>query len=181
MAGTRSGIAASYGLRPRENGVVKTEDIDQLRRQLVEMLDARGAHMPFEPAVADFPAGALNQVVPNGIYTPWHLLEHIRIAQRDILDFCRDPKYVEPRSMAEYWPASAAPPGPEGWDESVAAFRADREAIRKIAREGDLFSAVPRGTGQTFLREVVLVADHNAYTLGQLVVLRRLLGIWPRG
>ena len=80
--------------------------------------------------------------------------------------------------MAEYWPASAAPPTAKAWDESVAAFRGDREAMKRIALDHDLFAAIPHGTGQTYLREVVLLADHNAYTLGQLVVLRRLLGIW---
>ena len=82
--------------------------------------------------------------------------------------------------MAEYWPASVAPPTPEAWEESVAGFRADLEDMKRFVREANLFAAVPRGTGQTFLREVVLLADHNAYTLGQLVVLRRLLGIWER-
>lgn len=104
----------------------------------------------------------------------------MRLAQRDILDFCRDPGYVEPKSMAEYWPASAAPPTSRAWEESVADFRGDREAMKRIARDLDLFAAIPQGTGQTYLREIVLLADHNAYTLGQLVVLRRLLGIWTQ-
>ncbi len=156
------------------------EKLEELRGQLARLLDWEDAHVGFDAVIDGIPP-ELRGAQPEGLpYSSWQLLEHMRRTQRDILDFCRDPRYVEPRSMAEYWPASAASPGPEAWDESVAAFRADREAIRKIAREGDLFSAVPRGAGQTFLREVVLVADHNAYTLGQLVVVRRLLGIWQR-
>ena len=154
------------------------KELNGLRDLLERLLDWEDAHVGFDAVIAGIPP-ELRGALPKGLpYSAWQLLEHMRLTQRDILDFCRDPGYVEPRSMAEYWPASAEPPAPEAWDNSVAAFRADREAIQKIAREGDLFSAVPRGTGQTFLREVVLVADHNAYTLGQLVVLRRLLGIW---
>jgi hypothetical protein len=156
------------------------DELEELRDLLARLLDWEDAHVGFDAVIVGIPA-ELRGKQPEGLpYSAWQLLEHMRLAQRDILDFCRDPGYVEPRSMAAYWPPSAAPPSSESWDESVAAFRSDREAIRKIARDGDLFSAVPRGTGQTFLREVVLVADHNAYTLGQLVVLRRLLGIWRR-
>jgi hypothetical protein len=154
------------------------EKLEELRDLLARLLVWEDAHVGFDAVIAGIPP-ELRGARPNGLpYSAWQLLEHMRLAQRDILDFCRDPGYVEPHSMAEYWPASAEPPAPEAWDQTVAAFRADREAIGKIAREGDLFSAVPQGSGQTFLREVVLVADHNAYTLGQLVVLRRLLGIW---
>ena len=157
------------------------KELEELRGLLARLLDWEDAHVGFDAVIAGIPP-KLRGTQPEGLpYSAWQLLEHMRLTQRDILDFCRDPGYVEPRSMAAYWPASAAPPSPEAWDRSVAAFRADREAIQKIAREGDLLSAVPRGTGQTFLREVVLVADHNAYTLGQLVVLRRLLGIWKEG
>lgn len=154
------------------------EKLEELRDLLARLLVWEDAHVGFDAVIDGIPP-ELRGARPNGLpYSAWQLLEHMRLTQRDILDFCRDPGYVEPRSMAEYWPASAEPPAPEAWDQTVAAFRADREAIGKIAREGDLFSAVPQGSGQTFLREVVLVADHNAYTLGQLVVLRRLLGIW---
>ena len=154
--------------------------IEDLRDLLVRMLDWEDAHVGFDAVIAGIPP-ELRAARPQGLpYSAWQLLEHMRLTQRDIFDFCRDPGYVEPRSMAEYWPGSAAPPTPEAWDRSVAEFRSDREAIQRIAREGDLFSAVPRGSGQTYLREVVLVADHNAYTLGQLVVLRRLLGTWTR-
>ena len=159
---------------------VGMERLDDLRKLLTGLLDWEDAHVGFDSVIDGIPTG-LRAAQPQGLpYSAWQLLEHMRLAQRDILDFCRDPNYVEPKSMAEYWPPSSAPPTSEAWDESVAGFRRDLEAMKRIAREGDLFAAVPQGTGQTYLREIVLLADHNAYTLGQLVVVRRLLGIWKR-
>jgi hypothetical protein len=156
------------------------EKLEDLRSLLMRLLDWEDAHVGFDAVIDGIPP-KLRAMQPPGLpYSAWQLLEHLRLTQRDILDFCRDPDYMEPRSMAEYWPPSAAPFTPDAWDESVAAFRDDREAMKRIAQGFDLFAAVPRGTGQTYLREVVLLADHNAYTLGQLVVLRRLLGIWTR-
>ncbi len=156
------------------------EKLEELRGLLARLLEWEDAHVGFDAVIDGIPP-KLRATQPPGLpYSAWQLLEHLRLTQRDILDFCRDPEYVEPRSMAEYWPPSAASPTPEAWDESVAAFRDDRDAMKRIAQELDLFAAVPRGTGQTYLREIVLLADHNAYTLGQLVVLRRLLGIWTR-
>jgi hypothetical protein len=156
------------------------EKIEELRNQLGRLLDWEDAHVGFDAVIDRIPP-KLRATQPPGLpYSAWQLLEHLRLTQRDILDFCLDPNYVEPRSMAEYWPPSEAPPTPDAWDKSVAAFRDDREAMKRITQELNLFAAVPRGTGQTYLREIVLLADHNAYTLGQLVVLRRLLGIWTR-
>jgi len=156
------------------------EKLEDLRSLLARLLDWEDAHVGFDAVIDGIPPDLRAKQPPGLPYSAWQLLEHLRLTQRDILDFCRDPDYVEPRSMAEYWPPSAAPPTPEAWDESAAAFRDDREAMKRIAQELDLFVVVPRGTGQTYLREIVLLADHNAYTLGQLVVLRRLLGIWTR-
>ena len=151
-----------------------------LRDQLVRLLDWEDAHVGFEAVIAGIPP-EVRGTQPQGLpYSAWQLLEHLRLCQRDILEFCRYPGYVDPKSMAEYWPASAAPPTAKAWEESVAGFRDDLEEMKRLVREGDLFAAIPRGTGQIFLREVVLLADHNAYTLGQLVILRRLLGIWER-
>ena len=151
-----------------------------LREHLRKLLDWEDAHVGFEAVIEGIPP-EVRGAQPRGLpYSAWQLLEHLRLCQRDILEFCRNPGYVDPKSMAEYWPASVAPPTPEAWEESVAGFRADLEDMKRFVREANLFAAVPRGTGQTFLREVVLLADHNAYTLGQLVVLRRLLGIWER-
>ena len=154
------------------------EKLDVLRDHLARLLDWEDAHLGFDVVIEGIPP-QLRGAQPRGLpYSAWQLLEHLRLCQRDILDFCREPDYVDPHSMEEYWPEAASPPTPEAWDRSVADFRADREALKKLAGEIDLFAVVPRGTGQTYLREIVLVADHNAYTLGQLVVLRRLLGNW---
>ena len=156
-------------------------EIEVLRSHLERLLDWEDAHVGFEAVIEGIPP-EVRGAQPRGLpYSAWQLLEHLRLCQRDILEFCRNPNYVDPKSMAEYWPATAAPPSPRAWDESVAAFRDDRESMKRIARDTDLFAAVPRGTGQTYLREIVLLADHNAYTLGQIVVLRRLLGIWTKG
>jgi hypothetical protein len=104
----------------------------------------------------------------------------MRICQWDILEFCRNPNYVE-LAYENYWPATVAPPSTAAWDESIAVFRRDREALKVLASDSsiDLFAAIPHGSGQTYLRELVLVADHNAYHVGQLVLVRRLLGVWP--
>jgi hypothetical protein len=156
------------------------ERLEELRGQLARLLDWEGAHVGFEAVIEGIPPELRGKQPPGLPYSAWQLLEHMRLAQRDILDFCRDPDYVEPKSMAAYWPGTVAPPSSGAWKESVSKFREDREAMKRLARDRDLFAAVPNGTGQTYLREIVLLADHNAYTLGQLVVLRRLLGIWDR-
>jgi uncharacterized damage-inducible protein DinB len=153
---------------------------DSLREHLRKLLDWEDAHVSFDSAVKDVPE-AVRGIVPDGsAHSPWQLLEHLRICQLDILDFCRNPKYVEV-PMEAYWPKTVAPPSARAWDESVAAFRRDRDDLKKLAadRALDLFARIPHGTGQTYLRELLLVADHNAYHVGQLVALRRRLGIWP--
>lgn len=118
---------------------------------------------------------------PSGLpYSPWQLLEHVRLAQRDILDFCRNPSYSAPGWPADYWPAEPAPPGASAWRRSVAAFRDDRASLVRLIADPEIdpYATIPWGEGQTYLRELLLVADHNAFHLGQLVVLRRLLGAW---
>jgi uncharacterized damage-inducible protein DinB len=156
---------------------------EALREQLARLLTWEDAHAGLERAVADLPA-ELRGVRPEGLpYSAWELLEHLRRTQRDILDFCRDPDYQEPESMAVYWPTGPEPRSADAWDESVRACLADREGLRALALDPsvDLFARVPVGSGQTFLRELVLVADHSAYHVGQLVALRRLLGAWSGG
>ena len=151
-----------------------------LRAQLRRLLSWEDAHAAFDAAVDGIPKEKRG-VAPSGLpHSPWQLLEHIRRAQWDILDFCKNPAYVEPKSMEEYWPESAAPPDASAWDESLAAVRRDREALAALADDTsvDLFATIPHGSGQTYLRELLLVADHNAYHVGQLVLTRRLLGIW---
>lgn len=152
-----------------------------LREQLAHVLDWEEAHAGFGAAVANLPP-ALRGKAPAGLpYSPWQLLEHMRITQADILEFCRSPRYTEKAWPKDYWPAEAEPPSAKAWDESIAAYRRDCEAMAALARDDsvDLLAKVPNGSGQTFLREVLLVADHNAYHLGELIVVRRLLGAWP--
>ena len=154
---------------------------DALREQLVRLLDWKDAHATFDQAVAELPS-KLYGVQPAGLpYSPWQLLEHLRITQHDILEFCVNPEYAELEWPADYWPREPAPPSVAEWRQSVAAFRRDRDALKQLARDPDvdLFAAVPQGTGQTYLREILLAADHAAYHVGELIVVRRLLGAWP--
>jgi DinB superfamily len=154
-----------------------------LREHLLYLLRGGGAHLDFDRAIAGLPP-ELRGARPDGVpHTPWRLLEHLRIAQWDILEFSRNPRHVSPRFPDGYWPGGDAPPDPNAWDRSVAAFRADLLAMQELVADPatDLFAPLPHGEGQTLLREALLVADHNAYHLGQLVVVRRRLGAWTEG
>jgi hypothetical protein len=151
-----------------------------LREHLLELLGGGHAHLDFEKAIAGLPV-ALQGAKPPGLpHTPWRLLEHMRIAQWDILRFSLDAEHISPEFPDGYWPEGDAPPDSDAWERSVAAFRADLRAMMDLVSnpETDLFKSIPHGQGQTILREALLVADHNAYHLGQLVVVRRLLGAW---
>lgn len=157
------------------------KDDNALRQHLLDLLRGGDAHLDFEGVVADFPVD-LRGVRPAGVpYTPWRLLEHMRIAQWDILEFCRNPDHASPEFPEGYWPEGDAPPDAAAWDRSVAAFRADLQAVQDLVADlsTNLLAPIPHGEGQTVLREALLIADHNAYHLGQLVLLRRLLGAWP--
>lgn len=149
-----------------------------LRDHLLSLLDSDHAHLKFDDAVKDFPAGLRGIRPAGGPHSAWELLEHLRIAQWDILEFTRNAQHVSPEFPAGYWPAAAAPPSETAWDESVAAFRADLGALSAIAADEslDLHAPIPHGGGHTPLRELLLAVDHNAYHLGQLVMVRRLLG-----
>jgi uncharacterized damage-inducible protein DinB len=151
-----------------------------LRAHLARILDWEDAHVGFDRAIAGLPAPLRGVTPPGCEHSAWQLLEHIRIAQRDILDFCVNPKDVELASMDDLWPPSAKPPSSRAWTASVAAVRRERAAMRTLATDGkvDLFARIPHGSGQTYLREILLVADHGAYHVGQLVALRRALGAW---
>jgi hypothetical protein len=156
------------------------EQSDRLREQLVKLLSWEDAHVSFDTAVEGIPPQSQG-VTPAGLpYSLWQLLEHMRLTQRDILDFCRDPAYRAPKWPDDYWPKSAEPPTPESWQESVDVYRADREALANLITDPtvDLYAEIPHGEGQTYLREAVLVADHSAYHVGELVAVRRLLRIW---
>ena len=154
-----------------------------LREQLRKLLDWEDAHVGFETAVEGIPAARRGEKAPGAPYSPWQLVEHLRITQHDILDFCRNPNYRELKWPDDYWPASDAPPSGSAWDESIRRFKADRTALQQMAADEnlDLAARIPHGSGQTYLRELVLAADHAAYHIGELVLLRRLMGIWkPR-
>lgn len=158
-----------------------TSDQDGLmREQLVELVRGGGAHLTFDDAVADL-APELRGAKPAGQpHTPWRLVEHMRIAQWDILEFSRNPRHVSPKWPQEYWPRTDAPPTAAAWDKSLEQFRKDNQAMQDLVldRSVDLLARIPHGQGQTVFREAMLVADHNAYHLGQLVMVRRSLGAW---
>lgn len=152
-----------------------------LRDHLLYLLRGGGAHLDFDAAIAHLPVDLRGAKLAGLPHTPWRLLEHMRIAQWDILEFSRNPKHVSPKFPDGYWPQGDAPPDADAWDRSIASFRADLRAMQDLVADPatDLFAPIPHGQGQTILREVLLVADHNAYHLGQLVTIRRLLGAWP--
>jgi hypothetical protein len=152
-----------------------------LREQLLELLDGLGARMPFEEAVADFPDDAVNAQPPNVTYTPWHILEHLRFAQRDIVDYVTNPGYQEPAWPADYWPDPAATATREEFDETIRAFLADRAVLRALVADPDrdLVEPIAGTPGHTLLREIRLVADHNAYHTGEFAILRQVMGTWP--
>ena len=151
-----------------------------LRQHLLELLHGGHAHADFDAAIRDLPH-ALRGKRPKGAeHSPWEILEHLRIAQGDILEFSRDPGHQSPDWPSGYWPATPAPSDEKSWDKSVRAFRRDLKAMSDLVANSatDLFARIPHGTGQTILREALLVADHDAYHLGELVLVRRMLGAW---
>ena len=176
---------------------------DSLRTHILTLLDGKGAHLPFEDATEGLPtelrgkrpAGGSSEDGPEAHpkstssravgalpYSPWELVEHVRLAQRDILDYCRDGDYAQPDWPDGYWPPTPAPPSADAWDASRAQFSEDRQALQQIIREAeDLHAPVPHATEEahTYLREALLATGHTSYHAGQLVVVRRLLGCWP--
>jgi hypothetical protein len=152
----------------------------ELRAHLVYLLHGGGAHADFETVVRGIPVELRGKKEAGFPHTAWMVLEHLRIAQWDILEFSRNPKHVSPDFPAGYWPASESPPSVTAWNRSLQAFRSDLRAMQELVEDEstDLFARIPHGDGQTILREALLVADHNSYHLGELVALRRLLGSW---
>ena len=148
-----------------------------LREHVLYLLGGGGAHVDFESVVADFPAGQVHRKIKHLPYTAWAVLEHMRIAQSDILEFSRSAEHVSPKWPEGYWPTKDAAPGAGAWGESVEKFRADLEEMKALVADPstELFARIPHGDGQTILREALLVADHNAYHLGVLVTMKRLL------
>jgi hypothetical protein len=156
-------------------------DTKAMRELLAKLLAWSDAHVGFDDAVADIPEH-LRGTQPSGLHSPWELIEHLRITQHDILDFCLNPKYEEMTWPKDYWPASPEPPSGAAWNDSIARFTRDREALQKLAADPtiDLTAKIPHGDGQTYGREIVLAADHTSYHVGQLVLVRQLLGAWKR-
>jgi hypothetical protein len=160
---------------------IKKKSSDKLLREhVVELLYGRGAHATFDDAVKGMPEN-LRGVKPDGLpHSAWMLLEHLRIAQWDILEFSRNPKHASPKWPEGYWPATEAPPNAAAWSKSVQKFRTDLKAMQELVAnpKTDLYARIAWGDGQTILREALLVADHNAYHIAQLVDVRRLLRAW---
>jgi hypothetical protein len=154
--------------------------LKSLRKHLVYLLTESGAHATFEDAVKDVPVEARGKKPDGAPHSLWELLEHLRIAQWDILEFSRNAKHKSPKFPRGYWPKTPAPPNAKAWDKSIKDFLADRNALCELIekKSTDLFEEIPHGKGQTILREALLTADHNAYTVGEIVLTRRLLGVW---
>jgi hypothetical protein len=151
-----------------------------LRQHVLSLLKGGNAHADFEAAIKDLPADLRGKRPKGADHSPWELLEHLRIAQWDILEFARNPAHKSPDFPSGYWPATQAPADEKAWDKSVRAFRKDLKGLCDLVADEstDLFATIPHGDGQTILREALLAADHNAYHLGQMVLVRRLLGAW---
>ena len=156
-------------------------EADILRADLLELLDGVGAHMTFEEAVADFPDEGINRRPPNVSYSPWHLLEHLRLVQLDILDYVTNPDYDELPWPEGVWPPAEAEATPTQFAATIRSFLADRAALRALAADPatDLLATLPKTPGHTLLREVRLVGDHNAYHVGEFAVLRQVMETWP--
>ena len=154
---------------------------DVIRDELLALIDGRGAHLPFEAAVADFPDEAINRRPVNVPYTPWHLLEHIRLTQADILRYIRSREYTAPRWPEVYWPDQDSTATPEQFADTVAAVLADRAALHRLVADPatDLLAPIPNTPGHTIVREARLAGDHTAYHLGEFAILRQVMGTWP--
>jgi len=156
-------------------------DIDTIvREQLRVLLEGGNAHMTFDEAVANFPREHMNAKPPNVSYTPWQLLEHIRISQWDILEFIRNPDYVSPTWPEGYWPAESVQAGEVAWEKTLASFRADLQSLLAMVADPkvDLYTPIQHGDGQNILREILVVADHNAYHISEFATYRQVMGTW---
>jgi len=152
-----------------------------LRRELVRLLETRDAHMTFEEAVADFPDDAINRPPPNVDYTPYHLLEHLRLVQFDLLDYATNPEYEEKPWPEGAWPPPGTTATRADFDRSIDRFLADRAELRRLIEDEatDLFRVIPGSPGHTLLREIRLAGDHCAYHVGEFAVLRQVMATWP--
>jgi|SRR6516162_412125 hypothetical protein len=146
-----------------------------LRDHALWALNGDGAHLDFDAIIQDFPAKSRGLRPKGGSHSPWELLEHLRICQRDVIDWINNPNYVSPDFPAGYWPTSPKPSSDKAWDESANAFRSDLKTLVAMAESRDLLAPLPVGDGQTILRKILMIADHNAYHLGQLLLLKQVL------
>jgi hypothetical protein len=151
-----------------------------VREQLLALLRGGQASMKFEQAIANFPIEHINTCPPHVSYTPWHILEHLRIAQWDILEFIRNPAHVSPEWPEGYWPAPTAQASAQDWANTIAAFQADLGALEALVADPatDLYAQIPHAPGYTILREILVVADHNAYHTGEFAILRQVMQTW---
>ena len=156
------------------------EQHDRVRAQMVDLLQGGNAHLPFAEAAAEFPPAFINTRPPDVAYTFWHLLEHLRLTQRDILTYLTDPDYTDPEWPRDYWPAPDAEATLDDWNASIAAFEQDLAAIVDIVsnEQTDLLAPVPSNPEHTLLREALIVADHNAYHIGEMAILRQVCDAW---
>ena len=156
-----------------------SKDLDALRETLISQLTEDHAHAGFDAAVKDFPAN-LRGERPDGLpHSAYQLVEHLRLAQWDIIEYALNPKHKSPEWPAGYWPQSPEPPDEKAFDKSVAAFRADRKKLVAALKKSDVLAPIPHAKNESLVAKTILLIDHNAYHLGQLVLLRRLLNIWP--
>jgi hypothetical protein len=156
-------------------------DIDTIvREQLRALLEGGNAHMTFDEAVANFPREQMNTKPQNVLYTPWQLLEHIRMAQWDILEFIRNPQYVSQPWPEGYWPAESVQADESAWEKTLASFRADQYSLLELVADPtvNLYTPIPHGDGQTILREILVVADHNVYHISEFAPYRQVMGTW---
>ncbi len=153
-----------------------------LRENLLALLTGEHARMSFDDAVREFPINRINEDFPNADYSPWDLLEHIRIAQEDILDFIKNPNYKEKEWPKDYWPEKGKKATPADWKKAINDFKRDFKELGNMVKnpKTDLYCSIPWGTGETFLREIVTVANHNAFHLGEFAIMRQAMGTWGK-
>ncbi len=165
---------------PAKKSSIASDRDASLRQHLVNLLIGGHAHADFATAIRNIPPGLRGKRPKGAAHSPWELLEHMRIAQWDILEFSRNPAHKSPDWPGGYWPGAAAPPDAKAWEKSVRAFRKDLKTMCELVADPatDLYARIPQGDGQTILREALLVADHNSYHLGELILVRRILGCW---
>ncbi len=151
-----------------------------LRGHLLELLHGRGAHIRYDEVIAEYPQDRINEKFPNGPYSAWALLEHIRLAQDDIIEFIQDADYKEKRWPQDYWPDFDKEATQQDWLDTIRGFEDGNRALIKLVEneDTDLFARIPWGDGQTIAREIMLVADHNAYHIGELAIMRQVMGTW---